>query len=83
MPGRPGIDGEAARVVIARPRRRPACTSGSTEGGVAKDNWTSPASSDCAAGPPPLKGTCIISTPATRENSTAAMWGAEPLPEEP
>ena len=71
-----------ARLVTASARSRPACTSGSTEGGVANESCVSPASTDCTAGAPPLYGTCTISTPARRWNSTAARCGAEPLPDE-
>ena len=69
------------RLVTASARSRPAWTSGSTEGGVAKASCVSPASTDCTAGAPPLNGTWTISTPASRRNSTAARCGAEPLPE--
>ena len=88
MPGTPGTSGVRSRLVTASASRRPPgfCadfTCGSTEGGVAKESWMSPASSACTEGAPPLKGTCTMSTPATRMNSTPARCGAEPLPEEP
>src|SRR5262245_39038339 len=81
MPGTPGKSGLLLRLVLASARRRPACTSGSTEGGVANASCVSPASTDCTDGAPPLYGTCTISTPARRMNSTAERCGAEPLPE--
>ena len=82
MPGTPGTSGVAARLVTASARSLPAWTSGSTEGGVANESCVSPASTDCTAGAPPLKGTCTMSTAARRWNSTAARCGAEPLPDE-
>jgi hypothetical protein len=82
MPGTPGTSGVRLRLVTARARSLPACTSGRTEGGVANESCVSPASTDCTAGAPPLNGTCTMSIPARRTNSTAARCGAEPLPEE-
>ena len=52
----------------------------STVGEVANIICVSPASSDCAAGPPPLYCTEFSFTPATDSNSTAARCGAEPKP---
>ena len=88
MPGTPGTSGVRSRLVTASAIRRPPgfCavrTCGRTEGGVANDNWMSPASSAWTEGAPPLNGTCTRSTPARRVKSTPARCGAEPLPEEP
>src|SRR5207237_10507704 len=82
IPGTPGTSGVRLRLVTASAFKRPACTSGSTEGGVANESCVSPASTDCTAGAPPLYGTWTISTPARRWKSTAASCGTEPLPEE-
>src|SRR5437879_391572 len=49
-----GTSGVRSRLVAASAFNRPACTSGSTEGGVAKESCVSPASTDCTAGAPPL-----------------------------
>ena len=81
MPGRSGTSGERSRVVTASPRKRPAFTISSTDGGVANVTCVSPATTDCTAGAPPLNGTWNICTPATCENSAAPRCGAEPMPE--
>ena len=77
-PGMPGTAGEAARVLTASPRMRPARMKPMTVGAVANITWVSPASSDCAAGPPPLNCTDVNLTPATDSKSTEARCGAEP-----
>src|SRR5262245_5544587 len=51
-----------------------------TVGAVANITWVSPASSDCAAGPPPLNCTDVNFTPATDSNSAEARCGVEPYP---
>jgi hypothetical protein len=74
----PGTEGEGARVVTASAFMRPARMKPSTVGAVANITCVSPASSDCAAGPPPLNCTEVNCTPATDSNSADAMCGVEP-----
>ena len=76
----PGNAGEACGRVMASARMRPALMNPITVGGVANITWVSPASSDCAAGPPPLNCIEVNFTPATVSNATAASCGAEPYP---
>ena len=80
MPGTPGTSDEPSRVLTASARRRPACTIGSTDGGVPKVTWVSPATTDWIAGPPPRNGIDVICTFATCRNSAPPRCGAEPLP---
>ncbi|MNT83342.1 hypothetical protein D3C72_2231960 [compost metagenome] len=55
---------------------------GLTDGAVPKVSWASPAATACADGAPPLKGTCVICTPASLVNWTPARCVITPLPED-
>src|ERR1051325_8959273 len=70
--GRSGSGAERFDVVCASAFRRPLFTKGSDEGGVANEIWASLPITLTIAGPPPLYGTLMISTPVVNLNSSPA-----------
>ena len=89
-PGRPasatvgvsGNSGERRALVTASSGSLPSRTWARMVGTVAKNRSTRPASSSTVAGPLPLKGTCVSSSPARWRNISPARWLMLPLPAE-
>src|SRR5688572_9908703 len=77
-PGMPGIAGEPLRIATTSGLRRPALMKPMTVGEVANRRCVSPASTDCAAGPPPLYCTVVNLTPAAASKAARAGCGVEP-----
>src|SRR5262249_31009464 len=67
-------------VATASPRITPACTCACAPGNAVSSKSTVPVSSACVAGPPPLNGMLVMSTPALSLNSSIANCGVVPLP---
>jgi len=65
--------------VTASARSLPAFTSGTTVSAEAKKKSTCPPSSAAIAGLLPLKGTCVIFTPASLANFSASTWVELPM----
>src|SRR5690349_5282614 len=78
----PGIEGEPLATLTRSGFMRPAWMKPVTVGEVANIICVSPASSDCAAGPPPLNCTEVTLIPAAASKAQEAICGAEPKPAE-
>ncbi|MOA34344.1 hypothetical protein D3C78_1557130 [compost metagenome] len=78
--GTSGSKGERRSPVTAMAFSLPACTCGNDVEMLSNISDTSPPSRATTAGPLPLYGTCIMSTPVWLLNISAARWLVLPLP---
>src|SRR5215470_1732337 len=82
MVGTSGRLGERVLLVTASARNLPALICGTAGVRALNPIWVWPATTAATAGPPPLNGTCTMSSPSDRRNCSPARCGGAPVPPE-